>query len=155
MTDLENRMSLCGEVVDAYRDDELRLERALLMLHKLTDPEAREPYLGDAGRPATRGDGYLGERCCPICDEEEVLGDATPICVIDLSGAPRHEFPFRSLKHLMTVTDVISGLYVGRRTKPYRMNFYAYRWLSKCSNHNRKLLMELRTRGLILGCDDA
>lgn len=87
--------------------------------------------------------------------EEEVVKGEVPICVIDLAGAPRSEWPFKSLQHMIHVTSQVSYLYVGKRTKPYRMNFYAYRWLAKCSNHNRKLLMELRTRGLILGCDDA
>lgn len=47
MTDSQNCMELCGDVVDAYREDGLRLERALAMLHKLTTPGHTEPYLGD------------------------------------------------------------------------------------------------------------
>lgn len=45
--DLENRMALCRDVIDAYREDGLRLERALAMLHRLTDLRAVEPYLSD------------------------------------------------------------------------------------------------------------
>lgn len=86
--------------------------------------------------------------------DEEVLSTDTPIFQIDLTGASTPH-PFKRLSHLITVTKVISDLYIGDRTKPYRMNFYVYRWLSSCSNRNRKTLMELRTRGLILGCDDA
>lgn len=86
--------------------------------------------------------------------EAEVAANTAPIFSLDLTG-PAREWPFNSFTHMFSVTGVVGDLYLGRRTKPYRMNFYVYRWLSKCSEYNRKLLMTLRTRGLILGCDDA
>lgn len=86
--------------------------------------------------------------------EDQIVTDDVPIFHVDLAGGT-YKQPFKTLTHMWNVTKVLGDLYLGKRTKPYRMNFYIYRWLSSCSNHNRKMLMELRTRGLIVGYDDA
>lgn len=87
MTDLENRFWLCGEVVDAVREDGLNVKRALAMLHRLTDPGRAEPYLTDleSGWPdvtvatlEVRYDDGLG----PLPPVEEVLATPGPLCAI-------------------------------------------------------------------------
>ena len=47
MTDLENRFWLCEQVLEVRQQGGMSLERALAMLHKLTDLETHEPYLSD------------------------------------------------------------------------------------------------------------
>ena len=47
MTDLENRFWLCEQTIEVRQQGGMSLERALAMLHKLTDLETHEPYLSD------------------------------------------------------------------------------------------------------------
>ena len=47
MTDLENRFWLCEQIIEVRQQGGMSLERALAMLHKLTDLETHEPYLSD------------------------------------------------------------------------------------------------------------
>ena len=92
MTDLENRFWLCEQVLEVRQQGGMSLERALAMLHKLTDLETHEPYLSDQlpvpaviwdyGEPlvddhtedlreawAKDRAEEVSERRCPICGE--------------------------------------------------------------------------------------
>lgn len=89
MTDRQNCMELCGDVVDAYRDDGLRLERALAMLHKLTTPGHTEPYLGDSELVARSVWVYMAQA---TGDEPEAAPRHCPICDAVLERRPRESF---------------------------------------------------------------
>lgn len=47
MTDSENRFWLCEQVIEVKQQGGMAVERALAMLHKLTELESFEPYLSD------------------------------------------------------------------------------------------------------------
>lgn len=99
MTDSQNCMELCGDVVDAYREDGLRLERALAMLHKLSAPGTVEPYLGD--RPDRGVQEWLDvaedmathQWSTDLDDlEDEPPARHCPICDAVLERRPRESF---------------------------------------------------------------
>jgi hypothetical protein len=57
--------------------------------------------------------------------------------------------PFHSIRYMIHVSETLSDLWRGKRTKPYRIKAHVYKFLYDCPP-NQKLLDYLERRGLLI-----